>query len=147
MDETLIQNWNKVVKPGDIVYHLGDVAMGDRPALGSVMARLNGRKRLIVGNHDDLPWISKGGWFQKVTMWRMFPEYNMLFTHVPVHQNSLKIYVAEVYDEEGNCGVEQRQLVNVHGHIHQNPSPEGPYKCVCVEQTAYHPVHIEEILV
>ena len=37
-------------------------------------------------------------------------------------------------------------LLNVHGHIHSNPSPEGPYKCVCVEQINYTPVNIEDLL-
>lgn len=136
MNEVLINNWNSVVKPGDKVYHLGDVAMGvnHRKELPRIMSRLNGSKRLIVGNHDDIPWLSSGGWFQKVLMWRVFPEFNLLLTHVPIHESSIHERIVV------NGGV------NVHGHIHQNPSPDGPYKCVCVEQTNYTPVHIEEIL-
>lgn len=134
MNEKLIENWNAVVKPGDIVYHLGDVTIGAKGAVGPLLARLNGSKRLVVGNHDDIPFLSRGGWFKKVMMWRVFPEYNMLLTHVPVHESSIheRIVVA------GG--------VNVHGHIHNNDSPAGPYKCVCVEHTNYTPVHIEEIL-
>lgn len=136
MDEQLIENWNSVVKPGDIVYHLGDVAMGQhsRLEIPKIMSRLRGRKRLIVGNHDDIPWLASGGWFQKVLMWRVFPEYNMLLTHVPIHESSIQERIVV------NGGV------NVHGHIHNQSSPEGPYKCVCVEHTNYTPVHIEEIL-
>lgn len=48
-DETIVSNWNGVVAPNDIVYHLGDVAMSD--GLDQV-SRLNGRKILIAGNHD-----------------------------------------------------------------------------------------------
>ena len=51
MDEALIANWNAVVRPDDIVYHLGDFAFqleqrADR--WRSVFARLMGRKRLII---------------------------------------------------------------------------------------------------
>jgi len=54
MDEALIRNWNAVVKPDDIVYHLGDVFfdLHDEARVRSVFARLQGRKILIVGNHD-----------------------------------------------------------------------------------------------
>ena len=38
-----------------------------------------------------------------------------------------------------------KEITNVHGHIHSNPSPEGPYKCVCVEQINYTPINIEEL--
>lgn len=53
MDEDLVQRWNNRVKPGDIVYHLGDVGMnkGDE-YLPKIIARLNGKKILILGNHD-----------------------------------------------------------------------------------------------
>ena len=30
MDEVMVDNWNRVVKPGDRVYHLGDVAINRR---------------------------------------------------------------------------------------------------------------------
>lgn len=54
MDESLIRAWNAVVKPDDVVYHLGDFAMslhdGDR--VRSIFSRLMGRKFLILGNHD-----------------------------------------------------------------------------------------------
>lgn len=51
-DETLIQNWNNVVKPEDTIYHLGDVAFGSSGYIHSILARLNGHKHLLWGNHD-----------------------------------------------------------------------------------------------
>ncbi|TGQ83701.1 hypothetical protein EN850_02865 [Mesorhizobium sp. M8A.F.Ca.ET.207.01.1.1] len=54
MDETLIRNWNAVVRPDDLVYHLGDFSFGlhDGDRVRSIFARLMGRKRLVLGNHD-----------------------------------------------------------------------------------------------
>ena len=136
MNECMIENWNSVVKQGDIVYHLGDVLFGDKENFKVMWPKLKGSKRLIVGNHDDIPFLASGGFFKKVLMWRMFPEFGLLMSHVPLHENSLW------------RGKDQdKQMVNVHGHIHQNPSPEGPYKCVCVEQINYTPVNIEELRV
>ena len=51
MDETLIKNWNKVVKPTDDVYILGDLAYKGKDP-DSYIRKLNGRKHLITGNHD-----------------------------------------------------------------------------------------------
>lgn len=51
MDETMIENWNSVVSPEDDVYIVGDFAY--RSADPSHYAdRLNGKKHLIIGNHD-----------------------------------------------------------------------------------------------
>ncbi|GJD87972.1 hypothetical protein BHAOGJBA_1479 [Methylobacterium hispanicum] len=54
-DEALIRAWNAVVRPDDIVWHLGDFAYRcDLSYAAGIRARLNGRIRLIRGNHDDL---------------------------------------------------------------------------------------------
>lgn len=130
MNEVMVDNWNSVVKPGDKVYHLGDVFFGSKYHFKSLWPRLKGSKRLIVGNHDDVKFLSSGGFFQKVMLWRLFKEFGLILTHVPIHVDSFRV-----------------GSKNVHGHIHSNPSPEGPYQCVCVEQTNYTPVNIEELRV
>lgn len=129
VNELITDNWNRVVKHGDIVYHLGDVFFGDKDEAKKIMSRLNGRKRLVVGNHDDIKYIAQAGMFQKIQMWRMFPEFGLLLTHVPAHESALKA----------------KSLINVHGHIHANTSPAGSYFNACVESTNYTPVNIEEI--
>ena len=54
MNETLIANWNRTVTdPEDLTWILGDFCSGDAGRWGSILSRLNGRKALIVGNHDD----------------------------------------------------------------------------------------------
>lgn len=58
-DEELIRRWNDRVKPGDLVYHLGDFGMPQgfedpRGYLMSIKARLNGQVHFIRGNHDKL---------------------------------------------------------------------------------------------
>jgi calcineurin-like phosphoesterase family protein len=146
MDEHMIEQWNAVVKQGDIVYHLGDVVMGGADSQSwfkKNWPRLNGSKRLVVGNHDDVKFLSCGGFFAKVSMWRMFPEFGLLLTHVPVHESSLYRYPSKNSDVDSIA--EPVQLLNVHGHTHQHASPSGGYRCVCVEQTNYTPVNIEEL--
>jgi len=132
MNEMLIENWNKVVKPGDKVYHLGDVLFGQKEKFPPIWTRLNGKKRLVVGNHDDVKYLAAGNFFEKIMLWRWFD--NLLFTHVPVHLSAIK---------EARGGVSES--INVHGHTHFNGSPEGPYKSVCVELINYTPIHVEEL--
>lgn len=51
MNEAMIANYNSVVSPGDVVYHLGDFAFEkDRAKLEWIMSRLNGEKHIIWGN-------------------------------------------------------------------------------------------------
>lgn len=135
MNDVMVDNWNSVVKPGDIVYHLGDVFMkASHEDFAKLWAKLNGRKRLIVGNHDDVKYMAKGGFFDKIMLWRAWNEYNLLFSHVPVHPMHFPKRIGQ------NGGI------NVHGHTHHNGSPNGPYRSVCVELTNYTPVNLEELV-
>ena len=52
MNELMIENWNRVVKSDDIVYHLGDVAHWADIRHQRWFSKLNGQKVLILGNHD-----------------------------------------------------------------------------------------------
>jgi calcineurin-like phosphoesterase family protein len=140
MDEKLVENWNSVVKPGDIVYHLGDVWMGNQGYRH--LHYLQGRKRLLLGNHDNGKDSELQKVFQKISLWRMLPEFGLLLTHVPVHKSSLY--------KQGRKGSPDFTLKNIHGHTHNRGEPDGDtenYKCVCVELTDYTPVNIEELRV
>lgn len=59
MDETIIENWNSVVAPEDMVYHLGDIALGPIDQSLAKVARLNGHKIAVLGNHDR-PFMRAG---------------------------------------------------------------------------------------
>lgn len=55
MDSALINNWNRIVKPEDTVWHLGDVAFyKDFYQLTELFASLNGNINIVLGNHDRL---------------------------------------------------------------------------------------------
>ena len=53
MNETLIANWNRVVGPDDRTWILGDFCAGDTARWRELLQNLQGRKSLIIGNHDD----------------------------------------------------------------------------------------------
>lgn len=143
MNETMIERWNSVVKPTDVVYHLGDVVFGENKPdwLETNMPRLNGKKFLVLGNHDR-PKILQP-YFKEISVWAEFHDHNFIATHIPMHKEATK---------RGRPGYsladpKVNYMRNVHGHIHQNKSWESWMKCVSVEQTDYTPVHIEELFV
>lgn len=127
MDAVMIANWNMWVKPNSHIYHLGDVVMGSE-TLHRIMPRLNGVKRLILGNHDNIAPIKQyAQYFSKILMWRKFDD--LILTHVPIHRESFG-----------------KAKVNVHGHTHQHPAYPGGYINMCVEHTNYHPWALDDVM-
>jgi calcineurin-like phosphoesterase family protein len=139
MNWAMVERWNSVVRPQDKVYHLGDVYMGggfSRQYTENLFSKLNGHKRLILGNHDNGKDQILQRVFKKIDVWRMFPEFGLLLTHVPVHESTL-----------GEGRFMDKKYLNIHGHIHQNKSPSKYHQCVCVEHINYTPVNIETLRV
>jgi len=54
MNSVLINNWNRIVSPDDLIYFLGDMSFGrnSRNAL-YWLSKLNGNKVCIKGSHDN----------------------------------------------------------------------------------------------
>ena len=52
MNETIVSYWNAVVRPEDEVYILGDVLFKINSTSPLYLDRMNGKKHLIIGNHD-----------------------------------------------------------------------------------------------
>ena len=127
MHVNIIENHNSVVKPIDKVYFLGDVIFHKK--YEHILSLLNGEKRLIHGNHDTLGINFYSKYFKEIYGARYIGEYKAILTHIPIHPNSIK---------EG--------WVNVHGHTHSRIINDPRYKCVCLEQINYTPIHIEELL-
>ena len=133
MNECIMDNWVDTVGPKDTIYHLGDVLFGmDKVEwLEANFAKLPGKKHLILGNHDNPKYLLP--FFKSISLWSVLSDYNLVFSHAPLHAQQLA---------EGRWAAD---AINVHGHIHSNPVPEGPYKCVCVEQINYKPINIEDL--
>jgi calcineurin-like phosphoesterase family protein len=143
MDETMIERWNAKVKENDVVYHLGDVVINKRYL--PLLDRLNGSKRLIMGNHDIFGHEEYLKYFKKIAGCRVFVD-QFIFSHIPLHPDS----------------VTDRFKVNVHGHLHANEvtrkvlaetgpgayyedQPDPRYLCVSVEHTNFEPLSFEEV--
>lgn len=130
MHDEIVQRWNAVVRPGDTVYHLGDVYFNQG---WRVLERLNGTKHLILGNHDapSDPHLTTA--FREIALWKVFAEERVVLTHLPL-------------DLSARGGLGQRFACNIHGHLHHRPAPSDRHLCVCVEQTGYAPLNLDALL-
>lgn len=130
MDEEMVKRWNETVRPKDKVYHLGDVVI-NRKAL-KTLARLNGDKVLIRGNHDIFRDTEYREYFRELRAYHVMN--GMILSHIPIHEESL-----------GRFGT------NIHGHLHANRvmkdgAVDPRYHCVCVEQTDFRPILFEDVI-
>lgn len=143
MDEEIVRRWNAVVPAtGAKVYVLGDVAM-KKQSLG-VLGRLNGKKKLIYGNHDILKLKDYQQFFYEFGAYRVFDD--LIMSHIPIHEESLKQrWIANVHGHLHDGRVMMDRWVDVGGEMDSYQVAHPRYLCVSVEQTDYSPISMDEI--
>lgn len=131
MNDVLIKNWNNKIAKEDTVLFLGDFAFGSREEIIRLGNILNGKKTIVLGNHDCFqPKVYIDAGFFSITRNPILYEGRWLLSHEP-----LFTHIASPY-------------INLFGHVHNN----GMYRtltpfsgCVCVERWNYEPIKLEVI--
>ena len=133
MDGFMIERWNALVGKNDEIWHLGDVCL-DWKECGDYLPFLNGKKFLILGNHDgNMAQMLEAGFDKVYQDWKMrIGNKSVLIRHRP---KILKGY------EQGHW--------MLHGHMHEK-APRVDYTAkrinLSVEHWGYQPVSEAEIL-
>lgn len=127
LNEYMIEQWNNVVAPEDIVYNLGDVSFASNfDDLKNVLYQLNGTHHLILGNHDSvvrqniqkllnskkhdgLPLLSSIRDYQKVPFILDDKKINFVLFHYPI-------------EEWDGC---HRGAYHLYGHLHERIAQVG----------------------
>lgn len=124
-DDELVRRWNSVVRDCDTVWHLGDVLFGEDSF--DTIARLNGVKKLVMGNHDRYPIERYAQHFRQIC--GSAKVRDCILTHIPIHPNQFYRFKA-----------------NIHGHLHSNTLSDPRYINVSAEQLNLTPVLLDTVL-
>lgn len=132
MNEFIVSQWNKVVSKKDVTWILGDITM--EKSNYEILNRLNGIKKVILGNHDEpqhIPELLK----YVNSVCGMFKykhkELGQVFlTHCPIHPSEL----------------DYRVTYNIHGHVHENSLDDAKYINVSCEAVDYQPKLLTELI-
>lgn len=136
MNHVMVERWNELIKPRDIVYHLGNFSTGSRGQTKEILDNLNGRFNLIVGSEDSNSNIlglrnklASSNYRLEITVNR----YLLTLNHYPQRRWN-EDHKANSYMLHGFCG-------------HSMPPEFGKLTLdVGVDGFNFYPVHFDEIL-
>lgn len=132
MNEEIIKRWNEKVSKDDVIFHLGDFCFGNQKITSEIVQRLNGKKVLIMGNHDEtrnVKWFMDCG-FDEVYRYPIMYNNYFILSHEPIS------YLKSPF-------------VNLYGHVHGSPNNPTFTKnsvCCCVERWNYAPINFTTIM-
>lgn len=112
MNETLISNFNSIVKPEDHIYILGDLMLGDLKEGLALIEKLNGKLHIVRGNHcTNVRWAAYVNLPNVIEMqnalYLSYKKYNFYLSHYPT--------VTSNYDYNKPL---RKRLLNLCGHTH-----------------------------
>ena len=87
MNDEMIRRWNAAVGADDLTWIVGDFCMGDGDRWRALLRELNGKKALIIGNHDDPESVrAAADLFEDVAEYRETAdgEQKIVLCHYPI---------------------------------------------------------------
>jgi calcineurin-like phosphoesterase family protein len=143
MDEALVERYNTKVGKNDKCYFLGDVVINRRCL--PTLARLNGDKVLIRGNHDIFRDDEYRQYFRELRAYHVLN--GMILSHIPIHPESLGRFGVNIHGHLHANRVKKMRGINVKtGEILYSDEIDPRYHCVCVEQTDFAPILFEDVV-
>lgn len=154
-DAALISRFNKFVKPDDVTWILGDLSAGSsaatRHALMQVQ-KMNGRKRLIAGNHDPIHPMHRDAHKWVHEYWGIF-EYVSPFARVSINGTRCMLshfpYTADRgLERYGQYRLRDEGMPLIHGHLHDAciTHPERPnHVHVGVDANLLYPLSMDDV--
>lgn len=141
MTEAFIKNWNDRVAHSDTIYCIGDFSLAQgRKAEGpilSTLARLNGCKWLITGNHDKKE-------VKRCPLWHKVTQYHEIKVDVGEKRRQL---ICMFHYSQRVWNSMQHGAIQLHGHSHGNLSDIGGKTMdVGVDANNYAPISLDEVL-
>ena len=140
MNDTLINNWNKVVENEDSVYILGDITLSGSRMVYDIISQLKGNKILIKGNHD-IRWI-KDKRFPALELFENSQAYDYLEIYDKGRKVILCHYPLMAWNKQ--C----QGAYHLYGHIHNNEPLiriNNSFN-VGVDVNDYAPVTLDELI-
>lgn len=137
MNQVIIDNWNQTVGQDDIVYFLGDFALGSNVEEKYELLKdlLNGTIYFLRGNHDRSR-ASVGKYFHLIDDLSQieYNGYHFILSHQPLFNNQIP-----------------KNFINIHGHIHDKSLDRNKYDLSChfnvsVDVIDFTPISIDEIV-
>lgn len=148
MNAAILNNWNSVVAKDDTVYVLGDIMLNDINEGLSILSRLNGFIKILIGNHDTN---------NKVEEYKKLPNVEVLGYSTIVKYGKYRFYLCHY--PTFCCRLDERRLtkdvIDLFGHLHtKNKFYKYPnsdiynYKmyCVCLDAHNMFPVSVETVI-
>ena len=142
MNQAIVDNWNSIVQPDDIVYVLGDIMLNDNEQGLKLLKSLKGEIHIVLGNHDtatrealykDCQNVAEVALAAKLK----YRGYHFFMTHYPCLTGNLE------KESLKQC------TCNLYGHTHQTTNfyQDIPFMYnVAMDAHNCTPVHIDQII-
>ena len=139
MNQAIVTRFNQKVDLNDTVYILGDIMLGDNNMGEHYLSQLNGKKIIILGNHDTNPRIEIYKKYAEEICLAKIVKYKKRMIYLSHYQT----LTGNMDDTPGHC------VLNFHGHTHQTENFTNDYVFmyhVGVDSHDCYPVHIDDAL-